>query len=239
MIERHLAKLRARHSVSPAEEEAIRGLVADTRRYEPDRVIVRAGESLDFSTLLLEGLLCRHKDLRSGERQISELHVAGDFADLHSFTLKRLDHEVSTLTECAVGIVPHERLSALFAEHRRLGLIYWFSTNLDAAIHREWTVSLGRRSTPSRMAHLFCELHVRLGLVGLARDLAFALPLTQLELAECLGVTSVHVNRVLRELRERGLVDFRGGQVTIQDLPGLEQAAEFDPSYLYLDAPEF
>ena len=111
----------------------------------------------------------------------------------------------------------------------------WFSTNVDAAIHREWEVSLGRRSAVQRAAHLFCELHVRLGVVGLAEDNGYPLALSQAELAECLGLTPVHVNRVLRDLRERGLVEFRNGRVAFQDLPGLKKLAEFDPGYLYLD----
>jgi CRP-like cAMP-binding protein len=235
MIERHLMKLRARDDISAEEERAIRGAVSHQREHPADRTVIRAGEELDHSTLLLEGLMCRYKDLRDGERQITELHVAGDFADLHSMTLKRLDHNVMTLTPCRVAVVPHERLKAITAEHPHLTRVYWFSTNMDAAIHREWAVSLGRRSAIARVANLFCELHVRLGLVGLAEELSYGLPLTQGDLAECLGLTSVHVNRTLKELRERELVEFRGGRVTIQDLGGLQRVAEFDPSYLYLE----
>ena len=113
--------------------------------------------------------------------------------------------------------------------------MFWLMTNIDAAIHREWVLSLGRRSALSRMAHLFCELRVRLGVVGMADEMGYDLPLTQTDLAECLGLTSVHVNRTLKELRERGLVEFRGGRVTILDLEGLERVAEFDPAYLYLE----
>ena len=235
MIEAHLLKLRARDEVSPEEEGAIRGLFTETREVPADRTIVRAGEELSVSLLLIEGLLCRYKDLRDGSRQISELHVAGDFADLHGFTLKRLDHSVLALTRCRIAVAPHERLKALTREHPHLARLYWFGTNLDAAIHREWMLSLGRRSALSRAAHLFCELHVRLGLVGLADDAGYALPLTQTDLAECLGLTPVHVNRTLKELREGGLVEFRGGRVTIANLDGLRRVGEFDDSYLYLE----
>jgi CRP-like cAMP-binding protein len=179
--------------------------------------------------------MCRYKDLKDGQRQVTELHVAGDFADLHSFTLKRLDHSVMTLTPCRVGIVPHEKLHRITEQHPHLTRVYWFATNLDAAIHREWELSLGRRSAISRVAHLLCELEVRLGLVGLAQGSGYDLDLTQTDLAECLGLTSVHVNRTLRELREQGLVQFRSGRVEIYDLPGLRRIAEFDPAYLYLE----
>jgi CRP-like cAMP-binding protein len=179
--------------------------------------------------------MCRYKDLSEGQRQITELHVAGDFADLHSFTLKRLDHNVMALTPCKVALVPHERLRAITENSPHLTRVYWFSTNLDAAIHREWEVSLGRRKAVSAMAHLFCELHVRLGIVGLNDPGGYDLDLTQQELAECLGISTVHVNRALQALRASDCVDFRSGRVTIKDLATLQSLAEFDPSYLYLD----
>lgn len=235
MIERHLMKLRARNAISEAEEAAIRDTIAETVRYPADHTFIRPGQKLEHSTLLLDGLMCRYKDLSDGQRQITEIHVPGDFADLHSFTLKYLDHSLMTLTPCLIGKAPHERLQKLTEQHPRLTRIMWFSTNLDACIHREWEVSLGRRSAIERTAHLFCELQRRLEIVGLSEPEGYALPLTQIEIAECLGLTSVHVNRVLRELRESGLVEFRNGRVTIQDLKGLERIAEFDPTYLYLE----
>ena len=119
-------------------------------------------------------------------------------------------------------------------DHPNLTRIYWFTTNLDAAIHREWEVSLGRRDALSRVAHFLCEQYVRLTLVGLADAEGYALPITQGALAECMGLTSVHVNRTLKELRERSIVEFRNGRVKILDQSALEAVAEFDPAYLYL-----
>lgn len=235
MIERHLVKLRARDEVSNEEEAAIRALVSEQRDIAANQVVVAAKTELNVSILLLDGIMARYKDLSDGQRQITELHVAGDFADLHSFTLKRLDHSVMTMTRCRIGVVPHERLAALTERYPHLMRLYWFTTNLDAAIHREWELSLGRRSALARLAALFCELQVRLGIVGLATPEGYDLPLTQIEVAECLGLTSVHVNRTLRDLRDRGLATFRSGRVTILDWEGLQQLAEFDPAYLYLD----
>jgi CRP-like cAMP-binding protein len=235
VIERHLRKLRARDELSAAEEAAIRASVSEVRDLPADQTFIRASEELQHSTILLDGLMARHKDLSDGQRQITELHVGGDFADLHSFTLKRLDHHVMTLTPCRVALVPHDNLKAITEQFPHLTRVYWFATNLDAAIHREWELSLGRRSAISRVAHLFCELHVRLGLVGLAEGLEYDLSLTQGELSECLGLTSVHVNRTLKELREAGLLEFRGSRVSIGDLAGLRGVAEFDPAYLYLE----
>lgn len=235
MIERHLTKLRARDELSAEEEVAIRDAVSEIRDYPADRTFIRAGELLDHSSLLLDGIASRHKDLRDGQRQITELHVAGDFTDLHSFTLKRLDHHVMALTPCAVAIVPHEKLREITERYPHLTRVYWFATNLDAAIHREWELSLGRRNAISRLAHLLCELRVRLGLVGLADDSGYELPLTQEDLADCLGLTSVHINRTLRELREQDMVVVRSGRVDISDLRALERIAEFNPTYLYLE----
>ena len=237
MIDRHLMKLRARDEIRPEEEQAIRSAVAETLEYPADHTFLRRGVEVKHSTVLLDGLMCRYKDLRDGQRQITELHVAGDFADLHSFTLKHLDHNVMTLTPCRVAIIPHERLREITQDHPHLTRVYWFATNLDGAIHREWEVSLGRRSAVSRIAHLFCELQIRLGIVGLADDKGYDLQLTQAEVAECLGLTSVHVNRMLKELREQGAVEFRSGRVTLMNLDKLKRIAEFDPLYLYLDSP--
>ncbi|WP_114953531.1 Crp/Fnr family transcriptional regulator [Sphingosinicella terrae] len=235
MIDTHLMKLRARDRVSEEEERAIRGAVSEVREFAADKTIIRAGEDLTVSLLLVDGILCRYKDLSDGQRQITELHVSGDFADLHSFTLKRLDHNVMTMSRCRIAIVPHERLKAITEQHPHLTRLYWFTTNLDAAIHREWEVSLGRRPSLARIAHLFCELQARLGLVGLVNGDGYDLPLTQTEIAECMGLTPVHVNRTLRELRERGLLEFRSGRVSIPDLAALARVAEFDPAYLYLE----
>lgn len=235
MIEKHLMRLRARDLVSAEEEKAVRDAVLETRRVPAKTTIIHAGQLLSISTLLLDGLMCRYKDLRNGQRQITELHVAGDFVDLHSFSLKRLDHNIMTLTPCRVAIVPHRALNDISERHPHLARLYWFSTNLDAAVHREWMLSLGRRSALSKVAHLFCELHVRLGLVGLSDDAGYDLALTQIDLAECVGMTPVHVNRLLRDLREQGAVEFGKGRVSIGDLNLLRRIAEFDPAYLYLE----
>lgn len=235
MISVHLKKLRRRIEISPEEERTIRDSVAETRKVGADQILIRSGEELNSSLLLLEGWLARSKDLPSGERQVTELHVAGDFADLHGFTLKRLDHDVTTLSPCVLAVVPHDRLKEITERHPRLARIYWLFTNVDAAITRELSLSLGQRSAISRMAHLFCELYFRLDAVGRARSDGYELPLTQRELAECLGLTVVHANRTIQELRRRSLVELESRQLTILDRRGLQGLAEFDPSYLYLD----
>ena len=235
MIEAHLAKLRVRDDISAEEEAAIRGLVVEVREYRADQTVVRRNQDLKESLLLLEGWMARTKDLSDGGRQISELQFAGDFTDLHGFTLKRLDHNVVTITHCRLGVVPHERIQALTERFPHLSRVYWLMTNIDAAIHREWTVSLGRRSSLSRMAHLFCETLERLKIVGLNDGDSYEFPLTQQELSECLGLTAVHVNRTLQELRKRELIQVENRRATILDLPQLKAVGEFDPYYLYLE----
>ena len=235
MIEAHLQKLRVRDDISTDEEQAIRSMITEVREYPADRVIVRRGQQLKESLLLLDGWIARTKDLREGGRQISELQFAGDFTDLHAFTLKRLDHNLATLTPCLIAVAPHERIKALLEKFPHLARVYWTMTNIDAAIHREWTVSLGRRSALSRMAHLFCEIFERLQIIGQNDGQAYDFPLTQQELGECLGLTSVHINRTLQALRKTGLVELENRRLVIRDMAALKHLGEFDPDYLYLE----
>ena len=234
MIDRHLARIRARHLLDIAEERAIRALFGPARDVAPHQTFIESGTRLDHSIVILDGIAARYKDLRGGQRQITALHVPGDFADLHSFTLKRLDHSLAALTRCRIAPVSHARIAELIEHFPRLGRIYWFSTNLDASMHREWVLSMGARDAVGRIAHLFCELQVRLGIVGLADASGFPLALSQTDLAECHGLTSVHINRSLRRLREMGVLTFRSGRVEITDPAALRAIAEFDPDYLYL-----
>lgn len=235
MIEVHLKKLRARDTISAEEERVIRSLPSQVIEVPADRTVIKHGDLVHQSTLLLEGWMGRAKYLPTGQRQLVELHVAGDFTDLHGFTLKRLEHDIITLSRCRVALVPHERLHAMTEQYPHLTRMYWFMTNLDAAIQREWTLSLGRRSALARMAHLFCELNIRLEIGELAESNSYDFPLTQSELSECLGLTTVHANRTLQELRRLGLVEVENRRVTILNLEGLEEAAQFDDTYLYLE----
>lgn len=234
-LDRLLMKLRARDEVSDAEEAVLRDAVGEIHDLPAGKLIVRAGVPLSQCTLLCEGYVCRFRDLADGQRQIMELHVPGDFLDLHSFLLKQLEHNVGTMTKVRFASVPHEAIRRITEEHPHLARMLWFSTLLDAAIHRERILSVGRRSALARIAHLFCELCVRLGVVGLGDGERYRLPLTQADLADATGLTSVHVNRMLKKLRDDGLMTFRGGEVAIHDWDRLRRAAEFDDAYLYLD----
>ena len=234
MIEAHLRRLRKRDAIGVAEERAIREMVSETRRISGHTVLIREGERLDQSILLISGWLARAVEIPAGTRHITELHVPGDFADLHGFTLKRLDHDVVALTESIIGLVPHERLTKLTDRFPHLARIYWFSTNVDAAIHRQWAVSLGRRDAISRTAHLFCELFFRLDVVGKTNGLSYDFPITQNQLSSCLGLTPVHVNRTLQALRRQSLIELENKRLTILNLVELQKTGDFDPAYLYL-----
>ena len=200
------------------------------------QIMVRAGQPVSSSTLLMNGFICRYMDDHSGMRQLVAIHVPGDFVDLHGFPLKRLEHDVASLTPVKVALWSHDALLRVTEEHPHLTRMLWYATLLDAAIHREWIFRLGRLSAEGRVAHLICELHARLTAVDLTRGGRFALPLKQVDLAEACGITNVHVNRVLRSLREQGLMEFRRGEVVVQDMARLRTMADFDPSYLYIGA---
>jgi CRP-like cAMP-binding protein len=230
-----LLKLRARDEVSEEEEAVLRDAVTEVRDVPADRVLVRSGAELSHSTLLIQGFVCRYNDLKSGERQILEMHVPGDFLDLHGFLLKALEHNVGSLTPARIAEVPHDRLRRITEQHPHLARILWFSTLLDAAIHRERILSVGRRSALARIAHLLCELNVRLAIVGLSEHNSYDLPITQMDVADACGLTSVHVNRMLKQLRDRELITFRSSEVVIHDWEGLKRVAEFNDAFLFLE----
>jgi CRP-like cAMP-binding protein len=196
--------------------------------------IVRQGERLHHSTLLLDGFVSRYKLLTEGSRQILSLQIPGDFVDLHSFLLKTMDHGICTLSRCKLVSVPHETLRKTTEHSPRLTRALWWDVAVDGAIFREWMVGIGSRDSQQRIAHLFCELLHRLGAIGRADKQGFALPLTQSDLGEAMGITPVHVNRVLRDLRKANVVQFSKQRVEILDLKRLSQMADFDAGYLHL-----
>lgn len=220
-----------------AERQRLEAAVSEIRQLEPRRTVVRAGELLHNSILLLNGFMCRYIDDRSGLRQLVAVHVPGDFVDLHGFPLKRLDHHVATMTAATVAIVPHTELDAITRDMPQLTRKLWFATLIDAAIHRAWLFRLGRLDAVGRVAHFLCETNARLEATGLSDGRRFTLGVTQADLAEICGLTNVHVNRVLRQLREERLCVFRSSIVEILDPRLLVARGQFDPAYLYMDEP--
>jgi CRP-like cAMP-binding protein len=230
-----IRKFEQRNCLSEEEKRALEGAVTRTRVVRSDEDIVQEGERPSECSLLLEGFAGRYRVLQSGKRQITALHIVGDFVDLHGFLLERMDHAVSALTPCRVATVPHERLREISESHPRLTRMLWLDTLIDGAIHREWLVAMGRLSALGHTAHLLCELFLRLRAVGQTDGNSFRLPITQAELGDALGLSPVHVNRVLQELRAEGLITSRGTILTIKDWERLKQVGEFSPTYLNLD----
>lgn len=229
-----LLKLKKRDHLSAEETEVVKALCAAGKAFKPGEPIVREGDRPGFSSIVQSGWAGRVKFLAEGRRTISAVHLAGDFVDLHSFLLKPMDHTVVALTECRISTVPHDRLKAATERHPHLARLFWLETLVDAAIHREWIACLGRRTAASRLAHLFCELLMRTEAVDLSDGLSYGLPLKQAVLADCLGITAVHVNRSLKALRRDGLIKFDDGRLTIANWDRLTELADFDPTYLNL-----
>ncbi len=220
--------------LSEEEKRVLEGILAHTKTVNRGEDMVREGDRPKESLLLLEGFAARYKLLQSGKRQITSLHVLGDFVDLHGFLLKVMDHAVLALTPCRIGVVPHEALRQITENHPHLGRLLSLHIAIDGAVHRQWLAMTGRASAHTRFAHLLCELFLRLQAVGQAEDHRFRLPLTQQTMGDMLGLSTVHVNRTLQELRAEGLVAWNGGGVEILDWESLQQVAEFDPTYLNL-----
>jgi CRP-like cAMP-binding protein len=184
--------------------------------------------------LLVEGFLCRYKMLPDGKRQILSLHVPGDVADLQSLHLAVMDHSLGTLVPSRAAFITHEALRGIIRAYPEIADAFWRDTLIDAAIFREWIVNVGSREAYARLAHLICELFCKLHAVGLTDGNTFYLPITQAELGDATGLSTVHVNRSLMQLRADGLITLERGRCTIRDHGRLRDAGTFDPAYLHL-----
>lgn len=227
-----ISALEARDRVSREERDILLGLLVREKTVLAKDDIVREGASPHESCLMLSGLSARYHILSDGRRQISAIHITGDFIDLHSLLLGVMDHGVVALTDCRVIYAPHAALREITQTQPHLMRLLWLLTLIDAAIHRQWIVAAGRLQAPGRLAHLLCEFYTRLQIVDAAGDLAFDFPISQVELSDALGLSSVHVNRTVRELRDRGLITWENSHVTITNWPGLKSCAQFEPGYL-------
>jgi len=224
-----------------------RGALSDLKRYvledsslvvhdlQGNQDITREGDLLLHCPLLLEGFACCYKILECGERQIFALHLANDLCNLSSLLLERPSHSIGTLTPARVAFVPHATILDWTRHHPDRVLALWRTTLIETANSQEWIVNLGRRTAYQRTAHLLCEFLLRMCWAGLAQGLACRMPFTQAELADTLGLTAVHVNRILQSLRNEKLIDLRNGTLIVHDWPKLTLAAGFDPAYLHYD----
>jgi CRP-like cAMP-binding protein len=227
-------RLKSIYTLADGDAEALVNLPMQVVALRTDQDIVREGDRPSRSCLILEGFACMYKVTGEGKRQILSFQIAGDVPDLQSIHLNVLDNSLGTITPCKVGFILHETLRDLCARHPRIAAALWRSTLIDAAIFREWMANIGRRQAYSRMAHLLCEIVTRMRAVGLAEDHSCELPMTQSELADATGISTVHVNRTLQELRTNGLITLKGSTLIVQDWDALKQAGDFDPAYLHL-----
>ena len=220
------------------EQEALLAVCSDVRRVGAREDLIRQGDPPTAVNLLLSGFASRYKMLPDGRRQVTAFFVPGDFCDFRNFLLARLDHSVTALTQATVATLSPEAVEALLGRWPRINRAIWWAQLVEEAITREWLASVGQRTALERTAHLFCEVFWRLRAVGLTRDHACEMPFTQTELADTLGLSAVHVNRTLQELRRAELITLRERELTIHDLQALQDLALFDPVYLHLDAPD-
>ena len=230
-----IRKLECFTRLSGEDKRALEGLARTVHQIGADCDIIHEGDSPEHVNLILDGWACRYKHLEDGRRQIISFFVPGDMCDTHVFVLREMDHSIGTLTPVRLVQIPRDALLDLTDHHPRITRALWWETLVTAAIQREWTVNLGQRTGIERLSHLFCELFLRLRAVGLTDGDTCPLPMTQQELADATGQTSVHVNRVLQEMRGAGLVILKGKRLTVPNLDALQRVALFNANYLHLD----
>lgn len=199
------------------------------------RDLIREGDSPKSVFLVLDGWACRYKQLPDGRRQIVGLFIPGDICDLNVYILREMDHSIGAITKVKVAEIRGDEFDELMRDSPRVTQALYWDELVTVAVQREWTLNLGQRSAYERLAHLFVEVYMRLQAVDLAQDGECEFPLTQGDLADASGLTSVHVNRTLQELRRQGLIELQGRKLTILDLAALKRAAMFNDNYLHLD----
>jgi CRP-like cAMP-binding protein len=227
-------KLQASTLLTDDERQVIRDLPLRSADIKADEVITREGDRPTRSCLLLDGMTCSYKVTGMGKQQIVGFHLPGDIPDLQSLYLQVLDHSIATLTHCKVVFVLHDAVRNICARYPRIAVAFWRGTLVEAAISREWITNIGHRSASSRIAHMCCELFVRCQAVGLAKNNVISFPITQAEIADVLGLSTVHVNRSLQFLRASKLIELRNGELKVLDWNGLRDMGDFDPTYLHL-----
>jgi CRP-like cAMP-binding protein len=232
-----IRKLRNNTHLAEDDIEAITALPIHFKELPPNTAIVLEGDKPSQCCLMVTGFSVRSKTTDQGKRQILSIHIPGDLPDLQSLHLHVMDHDFKTLSQCTLGFISHEALRAITRARPMIAEALWRETLLDAAIFREWIVNVGRRAAGQRLAHLLIEMRERLAAVGLADEGRYQLPMTQGDLADALGLTTVHINRVLKLLRSEGVLDMKRFVVNLGDPHKLMKMADFDDGYLH-ESPE-
>lgn len=234
MTNRFVQKLCGLADLSAGDTGALEAATRHPRRYSARQDLIREGDQPGPMFVVLDGWVCRYKILPNGARQIMAFLMPGDACDLHVKLLEEMDHSIQALTAASVATVTRDDMQALLDDHPPIARAMYTAQLIDEGVMRAWIVSMGRRSSIERVAHLICELYLRARAIGLTEsDVEFKLPLSQLVLADALGMTAVHINRVLKELRLAGAMALQRGSVTIMDPVKLVKIAGFDENYLH------
>jgi CRP-like cAMP-binding protein len=228
-------KLSAFTRLSSEDRAALDHISRNITRVDPRRDLIREGDSPRAVHLVLDGWAGRYKSLPDGKRQIVGLFIPGDFCDLNVYVLGEMDHTLGAITRLAVADIKREDMDALTTNHPRVTQGLWWESLVQAAIQREWTLNIGQRTAYERIAHLLVELYLRLRSVGLTQGNSCDFPLTQTDIADATGLTAVHVNRTLQELRGDRLIVLERKRLTIPELKRLMDVAMFNPNYLHLN----
>ncbi|GJD50048.1 Transcriptional activatory protein AadR [Methylobacterium crusticola] len=229
-----IRKLSRRVRMSDADIEALSAATSKMLYYDADHDLTQEGSKPEFAYVILDGFACRYRIMQDGSRSILAYLVPGDGCDLHASILTQMVHSIGTLTPCTVATIPYRVIKELAAYRPNVYLALWWSVLVDESILQEWLVSVGRRSSDKQLAHFLCEVLTRLQAVGLALEPDYRIPLKQSELADTAGLSHVHVQRVLSDLRKAKLIEVGRKGLVVPDLERLKAFAEFKPDYLHL-----
>jgi CRP-like cAMP-binding protein len=232
--ERLIRKLETDAELSDEDKSAIARLPLHIKDLRAREDIVREGDHPGSCCLLIDGLLHRYKSLPDGSRVVLSYHIPGELPDLQSLFLRTMDHSLGAVTASQVAFIAHQTLHQLLRDRPSVSFAFWRQSLIDAAIFREWIVNLGARPARARLGHLICEFYERLQAVGLAKNGEFAFPITQAELGDAAGLSAVHINRSLQELRAEKLIATEARLMKILDLPRLKRVAGYESRYLHL-----
>lgn len=236
VFDRVIRKLERLATIDDEDRAAIRELPFKTRVVGANQVLVREGARVTTCAVLLSGYACRHKTTSEGARQIVAFAMPGDLLDVDQLLLARADHTLQTITEATIAWVPEADLRRLLRERPCVGEALWRDTLIDGSICREWVLNVGRRDAKSRIAHILCEFAARRDAAGLGSPERFELPMTQEQIGDATGLTSIHVNRMLQELARDGVIARDKRQIEITDWRRLCSIGGFDPAYLHAAA---
>ena len=235
-FEKMVLRLERRSPLGEADREALLTLPHSVKKLAASAHVIRDGDPAEHCSLLLSGFAYRYKITGEGGRQIISFHVASEFLDLQNSFLGVADHSVQMLTDAELAIIPSQVLQEFALTRPALARALWIDTLIDASIFREWVVNVGRRDSRARVAHLLCEFSLRMQAAGLSNGHRYELPMTQEQLADAVGLTSVHVNRVLRQLGEEGLISRKKRAIVIESWSRMRDAGDFNERYLHHDA---